>query len=404
MEITLNELLPKRIRKIQTGSELLLAYELDKYSKIMLGKTLKVDVSIAKELLSGEHFSFVVQNGLDVGMDITGLKLADNTKFTRVAFTGTVSGIQFSKDTAEEVVYSFNHDQSANAILHYDNRSAGYVSLVAYLIVKAHAEGVAAPKLTIAHSEYNQSELEYVDLFVLQKYGNKIIESLVTVEYATSWGFQPEWEAFVIYNRQRGFMNGEYNVNEKYKHLKKNFAVGDVVLLYKRSKGSQGKTINKLKSCFPAVISYMDNQTVKLTYFPIVQTRFTRNMELSAVEQDIEDDGRDSLFTEEDYARFDRPTVTFNLTEVGVDLCTFVEQDFFIKPLDFDGAYQYFVTPNGSTHVHISTLDVIYAVFEDRKVDYDKERFLAEYFNGRQPIYEYYKEQLIAAGVSTDTI
>lgn len=394
MKINLTELLPKRIRKIHTGSELLLAYELDKYAQIMLGQSVVVDVTIAKELLDSEHFTYVVQNGLDVGFEVEASKLLDITKSLRHFFKDTVEGVKFTSESEEEVVYDFNFDRHANAVLHYDNRSAGYISLIAYLMVKAKAEGVATPKLRIAHADYNQSELEYVDLFVLKDYGNKIIEGLIEVEYSSSWGFQPEWEAFVIYNRQRGQMNRAYTVHEKFKHLRKNFEVGDVVLMYKRSKGSQGKTINKLKSCFPAVITYFDSQTIKLAYYPIVQTQFTRAMELSAVEDDLEAEGREALYTEEDYDRFDRPTITFNLTEVGVDGCTWVEQDFFIKPLDFDGSYQYFRTPTGLTHVFISTLDTIYSVFEDRGVKYNKEKFLAEHFNNRQPIYDYYKEQM----------
>lgn len=394
MKINLNELLPKRIRKIHTGSELLLAYELDKYARIMLGQEVVVDVSIAKELDDSDHLAYVVQNGLDIGKEVGTLKVLDPKKTSRAFFKDTVTGVKFTSISEEEVVYDFNFDQRANAILHYDNRSAGYISLMAYLMVKAKAEGTSIPKLRIAHADYNQSELEYVDLFILKDYGNKIIENLIQVDYSTSWGFQPEWEAFVIYNRQRGVMNQPYTVHEKFKHLRKNFEVGDVVLLYKRSKGSQGKTINKLKSCFPAVISYFDNQTIKLAYYPIVQTKFTRAMELTAVEEDLEAEGREALYTEEDYERFDRPTITFNLTEVGVDACTWVEQDFFIKPIDSDGSMQYFRTANGLTHIKVSTLDTIYAVFEDRGVEYNREKFLATHFNGRQPIYDFYKEQV----------
>lgn len=391
-EITLNELLPKRIRKIHTGSELLLAYELGKYTRIMLGKELTLDVTIAKELLQSEHFTFVVQNGLNVGFTPDRETLLDISKNARYFFKGTVEGVAFKSESPEEVVYDFNFNQRANEVLHYDNRSAAYISLLAYLIVKAKAEGVSAPKLRISHMDYNHKELEYVDLFILMHYGNKLFEESMVIEYSKNWGYQPEWEAFVIYHRQRGSMNREYTSVEKYKHLRKNFEVGDVVLLYKRSKPSQGKTINLLKSCFPAVITYFDQNIVKLTYFPIVQTRFTRINDLSSVEQEIEEEGRKSLYSEEDYERFDRPTMTINITELGVDTHTWAEQDFFIKPIDFDGSMQYFKTPTGSTHIHISTLDTIYAVFEDQGVEYNRDKFLAEYFGNRQPIYDYYKQ------------
>lgn len=401
MKLRFTEMFSKRVRKIHTGSELLLAYELDKYAKLMLGKPVVVDVPIAKELIGGEHFTFVVQNGLEISTDYDSSNLVDISKNLRFFFKGTVEGVRFEKETDEEVVYNFNFDQQANFVLHYDNRSAGYVSLIAFLIIRAKAEGKPVPTLRIAHSDYNHGELEYVDLFILKDYGNRLLEDLVKIEYLPNRGSQPEWEAFVVYNRQRGYMDKPYTIHEKYKYLRKNFEVGDVVLLYKRSKSSQGRTINTLKSCYPAVISYFDDTTIKLTYYPIIQTRFTRAMELSSVDQDLEDEGRKPIYTDDDYERFDTPTVTFNLSEVGVDTHTWVEQDFFIKPVDFDGTYQYLRTPEGLTHVFLSTLDVIYAVFEDRKVQYNKTKFLNTYFKNRQPVYEYYKEQLEKAGIDT---
>lgn len=397
--ITMNELLPTgvKIRKIQTGSELLLAYELNKYSKLMLGRELKLtDVTIAKELLSGEHFSFVVMNGLDVGFVPARETLADYSKNARYFFTETIEGVALSKVTPEEVVYSFEYDTNANRKLHNENRSASYVSLMAYLMVKAKAEGVTTPKLIIDHENYNQSELEYVDLFVLKMYGNKLIENLVDVKYSTAWGFQPEWEAFVIYHRQRGQMNGEYTVTEKFKHLRKNFEVGDVVLMYRRTKGAKGKTINQLKSCYPAVIRYMDSNTIKLEYYPIVQTRLTRHMELDEICRNFEDEGRESIYTMEDYERFTTSTITYNLTEIGIDTKTWIEQTFIIKPTDFDGSYQYIRTPEGLDMLFLSTLDTIYAVFEDRKIDYNKDKFLHNHFTSknREPIYEQYMARL----------
>lgn len=393
--ISINDLLPRgvRIRKIQTGSELLLAYELDKYAKKMLGATLSLsDVSIAKELLSGEHFSFVVLNGLDVGIPTSRDNLVDYSKNKKYFFTDTVEGVVFSKVTPEEVVFDFEYDINANHKVHGENRSAAYVSLMAYLIVKAKAEGVQIPKLIIDHENYNQQELEYVDLFILKMYGNKVLKGLVEIRYSKAWGYQPEWEAFVIYHRQRGLMNGEYTAVEKFKHLRKNFEVGDVVLLYQRTKGARGKTINQLKACYPAVIRYFDQNTIKLSYYPIVQTLLTRHMELEEVEHHFEDEGRESIYTQEDYDRFIVCNETFNLTEIGVDTCTWTETTFFIKPVDFDGSYQYFRTEEGIDKVFLSTLDTLYAVFEDRGVDYNREKFLNTYFRpkNRIPVYDQY--------------
>lgn len=393
--ISINELLPKgeKIKKIQTGSELLLAFELSKYTRMMLGRELSLsDVSIAKDLLAGEHFSFVVMNGLDVGIPTSRENLADYKKNARYFFEGTVEGVAFSKITEDEVYYSYLHDVRANDKLHRENRSAAYVSLMAYLMVKAKAEETKIPTLVIDHENYNQQELEYVDLIILKSYGNKVLKNVVDVRFSSSWGFQPDWEAFVIYNRQRGLMNEEYTVTEKFKYMRKNFEVGDVVLMYNRSKGAKGKTINQLKSCYPAVIRYMDATTVKLSYFPVVQTLLTRHMELNEVIRNLEEDGEESFYTQEDYDRWVTCNSTFNLTEIGIDTCTFIETVFFIKPVDVDGTYQYMRTEDGLEGVEMSTLDTIYTLFEDRKVEYNREKFLQTHFHSknRVPIYDKY--------------
>lgn len=400
--VSINELLPvgEKIRKIQTGSELLLAYELSKYSKIMLDKHLSLsDISISKELQNGEHFSFVVTNGLDVGFVPARDTLVDYSKNARYFFEGTVTGVALKKDTEQEVVYSFEHDVNANQVLHGENRSATYVSLLAYLMVRSKRDGVQMPKLVIDHANYNQQELEYVDLFILKSYGNGLLKNRVEVRYSDAWGFQPDWEAFVIKNRQLGLMNAEYTSTEKYKYMKKNFQVGDVVLLYHRTKGAKGKTINKLQYCYPAVIRYFDQNTVKLTYFPMVTTRLTHLMELEEVAQTFEDEGKESIYTHDDYERFTVLTETMSMTEVGVGSCTFTETQFFIEPVDSDGSTQYLETPTGRDRLWMSTLDTIYAVFEDRKVEYNKDRFLQKYFHSknRVAVYDEYRQDLESA-------
>lgn len=396
--ISINELLPagEKIRKIHTGSELLLAFELSKYSKLLLGKGLTLsDVTVAKEIQGSDYFSFVVINGLDVGFQPDPETLVDVTKSLKYFFRETVEGVSLQSESDEEVVYNHDFDINSNRILFGENRSAAYVSLMAYLMVKAKSEGKAVPKLIIDHEKYNQQELEYVDLLVLRNYGNKVLKNVLEIKHSSEWGLQPDWEAFVVYHRQRGVMNTAYSTRDKFKHLRKNFEVGDPVLLYRRSKPAKGRSINKLKSCYPAVIRGFDENGVRISHYPIVQTRLTRHSELDAIELDIEGDGRDSIYTTDDYDRFIESVETYAYTEIGVDNCTWDEQVFFIKPLDSDGAAQYFRTPEGTDRVFLSTLDTIYAVFEDRKVEYNKERFLQTYFpKNRKPVYDQYREAL----------
>lgn len=401
MSVALNDLLPKRIRKLQTGSEILLACELNKYVRLWMGDKLSLgDVTIAKELLTREHFSYAVTNGLDVGFEPSRDTLADYSRSARYFFPRSIEGIKFKKYTPEEVVYDFDFDNRANAFMRNEYSSAAYVSLVAYVMVKAYMDALNSggeyqiPKIVIDHEYYNQQELEYVDLFILRDYGNRILDGLVDIKYSKAWGFQPEWEAYVVSRRQVGLMCEEYTVPQKARYLRKHFEVGDVVLLYHRTKGARGRSINKLESCYPAVIRYFDDQVIKLDYYPIVQTTLTRYITLDRISSEFELEGKPSIYTQDDYDRFIISKETFPLAHIGIGDYTWIETQFIIKPIESDGTYQWLRTADGVTEeVWLPTPDTIYAVFEDRGVEYNREKFLEEYFysRGKVPIYDQYR-------------
>lgn len=394
--VGLNDLLPSglKMKKIQTGSELLLAYELGKYAKTMLNQELVLnDITVVKELLTSFHFSFVYTNGLRFGFEVDKSKLRDYSKSVRLFFTNSVEGVAFKSVTDEEVVYDFNHDTDSNMILHKDNRSAGYISLLAYLIIKAKSEGKPTPTLVIDHKEYLQQELEYVDLLILMNYGSKVAKDLLRLELPENWALQPDWEAYVWMNRQLGHMVQEYSITDKFKTMKKTFEVGDVVLMYSRSKTSKGRSIARLISCFPAVVRYYDGTTLRLEYYPVVQTKLTRKVGLDEVTTSLEEEGKESIYRAEDYEQFVTCVETFDLTEIGVGTATFSERKFIIEPLDFDGSYQWLSGEKGASRLWMSTLDTIYAVFENRGVVYNKDRFIQKYFAPlkREPVYEEYR-------------
>lgn len=390
-DLTIGELMGRRVRKIMSGSELLFAYELDKYANRMLGRRVSLSgCQILKNLLTGEDFSFVVNNGLDVGFVPQRNTLASYAVRSELYFTGTVDGVVFKEQSPERYVYDFDVNVFKNAVLHSYNRSMGYVSLFAYLVVKAYQEGNKVPELVIDQQNYAQLECEYVDLLILRDYGNKLLKGKVDIKMSPDVKIQPEWEALVTYNRQRGFMCREYTPAEKLRMLKKKFQVGDVVLLYTRTRGAKGKTINQLLSCYPAVIRGYDAHSVQLTYYPMIETELTHYLNLDFLEQQMENNKE--FYSPEDYTRFTTCTETYDIYNLGIDLFTFIEEVFILTPFDDDGTFQYVKMADGSyEHIHMGTLDSIYAVFEDRGIDYNKERFLELYFAGKTPIWEEYR-------------
>lgn len=391
--ISINELLPsgKTITEILTGSELLLAYELDKYTRISLNKRLVLsDVSISQELLNGKIFSFVVREGLGVGFvpDLTALvdyhdikgKLVTDTK--ELIFAELTQGDIIKIDDSE--------DSDLNRLLRGDKNSAMHVSLVAYLMVRSMISGLSMPRLCINRSQTLTGN-DYVDILILYAYGNKILEGIVEISFPTGQKLQPELEAFVWYHRQRGLMNRAYSIVEKYNYMKMNFEVGDVVLFYSRKNITAKNSIGVIKKCYPAVISGIDESGISLTHYPVFQTLATRKIELDSIDQKRVDNGKERLYTYDDYFRFAFRKERFSYTEIGTNVYTFDEGKFVVHPIDTDGTYQYIKGQDESLQrVWLSTLDTIYAVFEDRKVEYNKKKFLQKNFYSvnRTPQYD----------------
>lgn len=435
-KIQLNELLPdsfNRVTQIYNGSELLFAYELSKYSKRLLDKELVLlDVTIKESIKNSEYFSFVVDNGLNVGFEFersTLVQIVDDRKF----FTGSVEGVVFKKDSADEVVFDVHHDMEANKWLNNDyNRSAAYISLIAYLIVRGIRDSTTVPKIIVDHANYLPKRFEYIDLAILVWFGNKFLDSVIDIRYKEKedpYGkvlqrmdafadgrlrvhtLNIGWLAFVAENRQHGRMMEASSVREKHQYLMDNFQVGDVVLLYERINVKETDP-GELISCYPAVLRGFGEDYVSLEYYPNTRSKFTqltiaksfnslppesrtiKDYEVSKatkyggirpVEEDTE------LYYETDN-KFISKIENFSLVDFGVDSLTFTEDRFILKPSEFhesDGTNQYLASESEIGYFWLSTLDTIHLLFEEQGVVYNRERFLSMYYDkfNRKPYY-----------------
>lgn len=393
----LNDFLPqgKVISCFESGSEVIYAMHVIRYAKQLAGVEVSLaGISVKPELLEGMEFSYAYTNGVEFDTEVVEVdktKLYDYSRNLGVLFKGDVSDVSFTKDTEEELIYNFDSNHNKNYILHREDRSQGYVALLAYLVVRSKLEGKQVPKIVIDHERYNQVEFEYSDILIIKNYGNKLFKELLYIRYPNDWDYQPEWESFFKFNLQQGYMSRLYTSTEKGKKLVEEYKVGDVVLYYTKGKVPESKSITNIISCYPAVITSIEKNMLKLVYYPIVQTERTRTVVLHEVMEDYE--GDEALaYSMEDFTKFTATTVTHTLENIGIAEFSYKEENFILKPMDSDGTQQYFKTEDGMELIHLDTLDTIYAVFEDRGVDYDKELYLAQYFEGRTPVYEQYRE------------
>ena len=386
--ITLSELLGKRVRKVYSGSELMFFYELSKYCKEILNKNLVFeDIQIVKELRNSEYFSYVYSKGLNFNYIPNSNELVDITDISRKFFNSDLSGVVFESQTDKEWIYNYNTDRTANLVLNKYNRSAGYVSLYAYIFVKFFKEGKNPPILFLKNTSPKQEELEYVDILILMNFGNCLLKDKVKIQYYREVVTQPEWEAYVIYHRQLGYMTSEVKSADKYKYISKNFEPGDVVLYYKTEKAIKSKTIRKLLCCYPAVINGIGKRGIVLTYFPEITTLLTKKRELQKAEELC---GGEYRYSHEDYNRFPCCSIDLDYMDFGVDIYLYLEDEFILTPQEgVDTFEQYIVDKNGIEGAYeMNTLDTIYAVFEDRHISYNKEKFIETYFKKGKPMYD----------------
>ena len=137
---------------------------------------------------------------------------------------------------------------------------------------------------------------------------------------------------------------------------------GDVVLYYETDKAIKSKSIRRLMNCYPAVIRGISKMGISLEYYPDITTVLTKKRELQKAEELC---GGEYRYSHEDYNRF--PCCTVNL----------------------DLFKQYLVNKDGIEGVYeLDTLNTIYAVFEDRKINYNKKEFLNKYFKKSKPVYD----------------
>lgn len=385
-KITLNELIGVKVRKLYSASELMYIYELYKYTQELLGKELDLTgISVIKELKNSEYAQYLYHKGFDLNFGLSLDSIGDITEVSRKFFNSDLTGIVFETQTADEWVYDYNTDRSANIILNRYNRSAGYVSLYAYMVVLSYKNKKKVPKLILKNTSHKQEEFEYVDILILKLHGNKLLDGKVDLIYSRDLVTQPEWEAYIIYHRQIGKMNKECTALEKFKYISKEYQVGDVVLYYKTDKAIKSKTIRRLMNCHPAVIRGIGKNEIKITYYPDITTLLTRRRLLEHAEEVC-----DYKYPREEYSKFPACSVTIDYFNLGVDDLLYAEDEFLFKPLNGTDTFeQYIVDANGVEGVYtLGTLDTIYAVFEDRGIEYNKEKFLNTYFKKTKPIYD----------------
>lgn len=386
--LDIKELLGIEVNKIYSGSEIIFLYELYKYCKQLLNVELDFgSIELIDSLKVSPYYSYAYVKGLNLNLSLSNSELTDISLISRMFFEYDLGGVVFEKKTPTEWIYDYNTDRDANLVLNMYNRSAGYVSLYAYMVVSSYKDKKKVPLLILKNTSAKQEEYEYLDVLILSNFGNRFLKDKVKIYYSKETVNQPEWEAYIQYHRQIGLMQKESSVEEKRNYIRQHFIVGDVILYYKTERPVKSKSIRKLVSCFPAVITDIGETAIKIIYYPEITTKLTRARELQEAEEAFNGEYQ---FTIEDYKKFLSCSVTLDYYSCGIDTFFFSEEEYLLTPMNGTDTFkQHLINKNGVESVYeMDTLNTIYTVFEDREVDYNKDRFLSTYFKDKVPMYD----------------
>ena len=368
----------KNVSCLRSGSECELIGEVA-YCLQDKGIELELDIDVLPEI-SKLYIDRMVDLGVKWGNRVAGYYASSNflnkerRNFDRLVITRTVTDWIFNR---EESIF-------VNSMVDV-GRGKGYIPLLAYFMVDKFITN-SSGKLKLVGSCTPEN---YQDLFVLLYCGNRLVEDIVEIENSDLG--QAEWYAYIACQMQCNRMNKSVDSVVKYNWFKDNdVQKGDVMLLYTIG-SDQDKTRRELKSCFIAVLDYIEKDSVSMTVITSIETVMTQVYRVSSA------NFKDTSLS--DYYEFNTRKQKIPFTSLGVEYNTYDEEYMLMKPTTDDGSMQLMVMPDDNGNwdiqkVEMDTLDTIYAVLENRGIKYNRDRFLQEYFisRGVVPIYERYRE------------
>lgn len=248
--------------------------------------------------------------------------------------------------------------------------ACGYVKVCVQYIWDKWLEGKKPTELDLTLQKKGlQDPAEFRVVLILQMYGNRFLKGLRVKYGKIQNDVQPEWEAYVQYRKERGYMEREYARLEKYAYMTSEYAVGDVVLYYRREKRVKSKAITPLLSCYPAVIQAITQKGVTFVYYPNIETKLTRARRVTALERERPE----YVASPEDMLHFAALPLTIEWSGVGVDgYIGEDEEEFLLGVIDgVDTHRQYIIEGGKVENKEFTTRELIHYVFQERGLEYN---------------------------------
>lgn len=389
-----SDFLDKPIKKIKTGSELLLATYLDQHCAALLKERFSIaDVSIEQHVLEKSIEMLYAIPRLDMKPEQRDIRLAIEQKNPTncrldLFFSSGIAQEDFKSITSDTYTFSFEDHLHRGKTKFYDYMlSSAYISLFAYVMVQGYLQKKKFV-FAIDNSRLRPRDGVYSYLYVLRDYGNHILDekNFSLVFDSADMICQPDFLAFREYQNQQGYMKKPSSRNLKHQACRSLWRVGDAVLFYTRADSRARKPDTPIARCVIGVIRDISEDGVKIEKYVNINTRLSLIHDIDEKMAIMGTHGysrssSQSVYTEADKVKFESFTSFYSWEDIGIDVATYDETVFILRVFQEDGTYQWFTNEEGKeVKMWLSTPDTIYAVLSDWGVNFNADRFKALYF------------------------
>ena len=403
--VSLSELFPgSNVHSIKTGSELYLIYMLDKYCHIFMNKSLDIEgLTVDKHILKSPYMAFLRQRAFMTHINLPFLDKKEefawlqSHKLNNIFTADDLRSVVPTAQDDNAVEYSFVYDVKENRIMRYGAIRLAYVNLVAMNIVYNFANNKHRIIL-INNSQATPKAEEYNDLIVLRDFGNKLLTpNICLFTFAEGDKTQPDYEAWVAYHKQRGYINpkkGSYDSKEKFRAAKAAFPVGTPVLVYRRKKTTKNLNLHEpYNSCTLAVVREISEQGITVDEIPAPETKLTQKKSVEALIA-----ANPTCYSVNDIYTFHVAAKTYTWNSVGIGAVYSGESVLMTEVFEEDGTKQWFTDGVNTVCVEVNTRETVYAVLVDRKIPFNREKYLQKYFVpfNKVPVYDQWAQRAAA--------
>ena len=395
------------LKRVQTVSELLLLDAMYIVGKAFYNVQFDAsDVKVLKAVQETHAYAHLLEKlASGNGMALLDTNTVQYTPMNNISFLDNALRLEFDKSgemTHNEWVFRRTPLLAENDRVFIGFVAQGYLQVVAHVFLYNYLNkrNIILTVTDDCKSEFDNNsvatrgDMEYAHLIILRDRGNKLLVTddinndgrpvNFSLEFVDKRGRSQDWAAYCAMHIMQGLFAKKYDSKVKYSYFKSKFAPGDVILVYGRVVGvkkNNAKSSQYIDTCYPAVVLEVTKTHISYIKYMCIKTKLTAYKQYCEM---VKKGGGDLISADEVYS-FPTAPCKRSWEEVGVEGYTFNEHEIIVEPMEDDYTYQYICTQERLT---LNTLDTIYAVFEDRNVKYNKERFLNKYFRGKIPVYE----------------